>query len=306
MNQILNFGKNKGNEEIGSKPVIKFFVVAIILFGLILIAEGIYNIYLKKDNHSASQTTTPILSLEQEGSSIIIGVEYKNGIDRIIYYWNDGEEAIIQTAGKTKISEKIPMPIGTSTLSVSLIDTSGKLIRYAKREFTFDSTIDSNKPNIEITKGSSTGTIKIIVTDDKELKSVKYKWDEDDEMPQQISEGISYFELEVAAKEGERKITITAVDTSNNEEVITKTIKGTKKPEISASKSGENLIIKITDDNKVSHINYKFNGQEFTIDDINEIEYELKLQLAPGDNYISIKAYDEDGLTAEYNGKCKL
>lgn len=303
MNQILNFGKNQRKDNTGIKPVIIFFIVIIILFALIMIAEGAYNIFLNKGQNS-SAGAIPTISAIQEGSSVVITAEYRTGIDKVIYYWNNGEEAIIQARGNSKIQEKISLPIGTNKLNLSVIDTKGKMTRYSPKEFVFDSDVDSNKPDIEIVKGNNTGTIKMVITDDKGLKAVSYQWSDEDMMTPEIEEGTTSFELELAAKEGEKTLMITATDTSDNEQSITKTIKGSKKPEISVVKDGQYLILTAVDEDKISKIEYEFNGTTKTLENINENTYEIKLELVSGENYVIVTAYDVDGLTAQYKGKC--
>lgn len=302
MNQILNFGNNRGTQNEASKPVIKFFVGIIILFALILIGEGAYNLATNKKNNNVSGT--PIISAVQDGSSVVLTAEYKDGIEKVIYHWNNGEEAIMQAHGKTKLEEKISMPIGTNKLNVSVIDKNGKMTRFTPIEFVFDSNIDTNKPIIDITKGTSTGTIKLIITDDKALKSVTYQWDGDDAIIPEMQAGVLSFELEVAVKEGERSITVTAIDSSDNEQKITKTIKGSKKPEISAVKDGQVLTISSKDDDKIGKIEYNFNGTTNVIENINQPTYDLKLNLISGENYVIVTVYDVDGLSAVYKGKC--
>ena len=305
MNQILNFKKDGKIQDDGIKPIIKFFIVIIILFALIIISHGVYNIIYNK-NLSDNINGAPILNAEQNGSSVILTIEYKKGIDKIIYHWNNGEEAILQTTGKNKVQQEIPLPIGTNTLNISVIDVNGKMTRYEPKQFVFDSSIDSNKPQIEIVKGSGIGTIKMIVTDDKAIKSVTYQWSEDDVMTPEVPEGATSFELELAAKEGERTLTIIAIDTSDNEEKVTKTIKGSKKPELSVLKDGGYLIINATDDDKISKLEYDFNGQTNVIENIDQAQYEYRLELVSGENYVIVTATDIDGLTTQYKGKCNF
>lgn len=303
MNQILSFGKDKSGENTGIKPVVRFFTVIVILFALILIVEGAYNMFFDKKGNKGL-VGTPTISAIQDGSSVLITAEYRTGIDKVMYYWNSGEEAIIYANGNSKIQEKIPLPIGKNKLNLSVIDTKGKMTRFSPKEFVFDSNIDSNKPTIEILKGTSTGTIKLLITDDKEIKSVTYQWNGDDLVTPEIQPGSTTFEVELAAKEGERTLAITGIDTSDNEATVSKTIKGSKKPEISASKEGQYLTIKTTDDDKISKIEYDFNGTTKTIENINEAEHELKLELVSGENYVIVTAYDIDGLVGKYKGKC--
>ena len=51
-----------------------------------------------------------------------------------------------------------------------------------------------------------------------------------------------------------------------------------------------------------NEIIYNFNGQEKTIDNINQKEYQLKLDLIDGTNYVIVNAYNQNN-KSEYKGK---
>lgn len=303
MNQILNYGKSQNVDNIGIKPVIKFFAVVIILFAIIIASQGVYNI-ININSIRSGIVENPVMTAIQEGSSVNITLEYSLGIDKVIYNWNNYEEAIIKGNGKTKVQEKLILPIGTNKLNLSIVDSKGKMTKFESKEFVFDSNIDSNKPQIELQKGSNVGTIKIHVTDDKELEKINYQWNDEETITPEIQIGLNSFDIDIAAKPGERVLTVIAIDKSGNEQKISKTIKGTKKPEITVIKDDKFLLLNIKDEEKISKIEYNLNGTQTTLDNINQSEYEFKLELISGENFVIVTAFDSDGLTEIYKGKC--
>ena len=64
MNQILQVQANKKNSKpVDTKKVVLFFAVSIIIFGLIILGQGAYNVYLAKNIMSlASDLMLIILS----------------------------------------------------------------------------------------------------------------------------------------------------------------------------------------------------------------------------------------------------
>lgn len=303
MNQILSTDTKGNIDDRELNTIIKVFAIVIIVFGLILASLGIY--WYVKQNRDNNEIIRPELSLTQEGSAVLVNIKYKKGIDRIVYSWNDGIEATVEAGGKQNVQANIDLPIGTNTLNISAVDVDGKLTRFSKKQFTFDESLDTIKPQITLSTGES-GTVKVVITDEQGLKSIEYNWEDEDVIKPEIEEGTTNFEVEVAAKEGEKTLIIKAIDTSDNEEKVEQIVKGTKKPEISVKKSGSTLKINAKDEEKISKIEYNLNGETKTIENIDKAEYDYKLDLKTGENYIIVTVYDSDGLKAEYKGKCTV
>ena len=83
MNQILQVQekRNSRNQPIDTKKVVLFFAVCIILFGLILLGQGIYYLYEAKSNQRVTPTDpskegtiaeeeVPIITLEKTDEHI--------------------------------------------------------------------------------------------------------------------------------------------------------------------------------------------------------------------------------------------
>lgn len=305
MNQILCIDNKAGqSNSLEMKPIVRFFAVIIILFSLILISEGIYSLCFE-NKETTGAIGTPMLKTEMNGSTVVINVEYAKGIDKIVYSWNDGSDNILQETGKTKIQETIDLPIGTNSLNLSVIDTDGKMTRYAKEQFVFEEGMDTNKPEITMSKGSTSGNIKIAITEDEKLEKVTYQWNSEDEIEIEITND-KYLEKEIQAKEGQNTLTVKATDKSNNVQTITKTIKGSLRPQVKVGRDGNYLVIKLTDDDGILKMEYDLNGTKNTVNDINQKEYEYRQELTTGENFVTITVYDINGLTTVYKGKCVI
>ena len=113
------------------------------------------------------------------------------------------------------------------------------------------------------------------------------------------------YEFKLPLKDGENKISISAYADSlksDYENTFTKKVYGTNGPKISALRDGNEIIINITDENNITKVTYNFNGEEKTVDNINKKEYQLKLNLVDGNNYIIVDAYNQND-KSQYKGK---
>ena len=113
-------------------------------------------------------------------------------------------------------------------------------------------------------------------------------------------------EQEIEVKKGRNTLTIVAVDKNGNSKKEEKDILGASKPKISVGKSGGELVIKVTDDDEVTKVEYNLNGTDYTKENTNENkkEFEIRQALQQGENKITIKAYNKSGLVQEFSGKC--
>ena len=106
-------------------------------------------------------------------------------------------------------------------------------------------------------------------------------------------------------KDGENKISISAYADSlksDYQNTFTKENTNTSAPTIKALKDNNQIIINVNDESNITKITYNFNGEEKTIDNINKKEYQLKLDLIDGTNYIIVNAYNQNN-KSEYKGK---
>ena len=319
MNQILTFRTAEDSKK-QLKKVISFFCIFIILFALVLVAEGVNN-YLKIKT-SKIDVIPPEIMIERANEKTILKIESKTGMREIRYYWNIMSEGISGNVtkegingGKTATIE-VPTLNGTNELIVEILDSQGSLIKYEPIIITYDVNNnqdvdwetavknDKTKPSIKL-EGMD-GKIRISATDNLKMSYVSYSWNDGEET---VISGLSEDEKAIAESidvlEGSNKLKVKAYDRAGNEEVVEKEIKGVKGPAIKVLREDNQIVINVEDETKITKIVYNFNGEEKTVDNIDGKNYELRLDLVEGDNYVIVDAYRDD-VKSTYKGKTKM
>ena len=316
MNQIL-MSRTAEDSEKQLKKVIKFFAVFIILFGLVFIAEGAWG-YLKIKNRKV-KINTPDISVEKSTDVTVLNIASDIGISEVKYFWNITSEGIKgntieeKTNGQKNVRIEIPNLNGTNELNLEILDSNGNIIKYepiiisyniedlAEEDWETAVSNDKTKPTIKL-EGSN-GKVKVIASDNLRMSYIVYKWNDGEETTiTGLSDDEKYIESEIEVLEGENKLTVKAYDRAGNEEVVEKTIQGVKGPSIKVIREDEQIVINIDDDDKITKIVYNFNGEEKTIENINEKTYEIRLDLVDGENYVILDAYRDD-IKSSYKGK---
>ena len=129
MNQILvmedkkkkNKNRSSGPADIGS--ILRFFVIALIIFGVLFIGHGSYAIY--KDAKGKDTKNLPTLTMERVNDEVIITAASSIKIKNLIYSWNTDEETKIPVDG-TFVEENVLLLNENSTLNVKIEDEKGR------------------------------------------------------------------------------------------------------------------------------------------------------------------------------------
>lgn len=286
LNQILFINDKKGNGT-DIKGIIRFFAIVLIIFGLAMAGQGTYAVVQKSNTKNA----IPDLSVQNlnDGNISIIVVHNKE-IDTITYSWNDEDEEEIGGAGRKEIEEIIPAKGGTNTLKVTAIDIEGKSNVF-ENQFTIE---DNKEPELDLTIEGN----KIIVTatDETEISYITYRWNDEEEVKIEAEDKFEIIET-IDIKEGTNRVTVVAVDMSNNMTEKEQEIRGISKPKIDAWKEEGQLILKITHDQGIGKIKVKYNGEEteYGSDTTkNEKEITLRFNLKQGDNHVDVWAYSTE------------
>lgn len=307
MNQILyTDSKKKKGGPLEINTILRMFAILCILFGCILVGKVSFAMLNEKEE---SSKTVPLVTINQEGNKLKVNIKHDKIIDRIIYSWNENQEIILQGKGRTELEEFIDMPLGNNTLILKVIDIEGKTVSYSQMYELVDG--DVIKPEIELlVEGSK---VKIVAKDETELDYIIYYWNEEDETRVDAREDSSkQIEEKIEILKGENTLTIIAVDKAGNEEIKEQTYKGAKKPKIELSRTGNELIIKVTDEEGIQKIEYTLNGTYYSTDpqntgaSLNMKEVEMKQPLIQGENKITIKAYNISGLETEVSGEATI
>lgn len=311
MNQILSF-QTIGNSKIQLKKVIRFFSIFIILFALILVIEGSFG-YYKNKNKKVVIKETPDINIQRDNGTTILNITSNIGVQKVIYSWNDGIEDSVEEGGKNNVEVKIPTTIGTNDLNIKIIDSNGNTIVYNPVKISYEENQEENvnweeaiktdktKPKVSIE--SVKGKIVITATDDVKMSYVTYSWNEEEENKiTGLSDDEKTLTTEIDStnvKKGTNKLIVKAYDKAGNVETVEKEVQGANGSEIQVNQENGELVVNVKNDINITKIEYNFNGEEKTIDNINQKEYTFKLQMKDGENKISISAY-ADALKSDY------
>ncbi len=305
MNQILSTtmstnnkrGKNKSSSPVVIKSILKFFAIAMLIFGVLIIGSGAYAI-IQKQRTQQEENLQPSISIEDKtNDTILLKVVYGKNIAKLEYRWNDEEETTVNGNNGKYLEQEIKVPSGTNTLHVLIIDEDGKEIPYEK-QYTRESNI-----NFEV----SGNKIKITCSSEKTISYMTYRWDEEEEKTIQIND--TNIEQEIDAIKGLHTLTVVTVDEDNNTDTKVQKINGVSKPKLSvtADETQTYFVIKASDEVKLSKLEFRINqdeNQEYVLNldkfDYNEIQYVVKVkELQSGENIIEVKITNEDGVTEE-------
>ena len=303
MNQILstsmptnNNKKSKSSQPIAIGSILKFFAIAMSIFGILLVGVGGYSIY-KGQSNQKDENIEPTISIENKtDNTIMLKITHKRNIDRVEYNWNNNEKIVVNGNNGKYLEKEINIPSGTNTLHVLVVDVDGKEMTYEK-QYELESNID-----IEV----SGNKIRITSEGDKTISYMTYRWDEEEEKTIQIN-GTSVDE-EIEAIKGLHTLTVILVDEDNNTDTKQQKINGVSKPKIvmGIDEQKEHFVIQASDEEKLSKIEFILNkeeNQKYVLNlenkDLKEIQYRLpdNLKLKDGENIIEVTVYNSSGVS---------
>lgn len=293
MNQILsvsNDNKKKKGQPAEISKVVRFFAIAIIIFGIFLIGTGSYAIY--KDTTEVVEPTKPKIEEEtKEDGTVLLRVMHDKAIDTVEYYWNDDEPRIINGNGRKYIEQQIDIPGGVNTLNVRAVDVNGEETFYPK-EYETEEVI-----KLEVVGNK----LKISAEIETEILYMTYRWDDEEETTVEVNS--QAIEQEIDIPMGEHALTVVLVDENNKSVTKEQKVKGVTKPlvKVSLDENIENYLIVISDETGLEKVEFVINGEEkiITVDD-NKKELKYKLKLTSGENKLEIIAYNIDGIKSEH------
>lgn len=307
MNQILSTSmpiddkkkkRKKNGQPVPIGSVLKFFVIAIFVFGALLIGAGTYAMY-KNQGNQQGQNLEPTISIENKtDNTIMLKITHKKNIDRVEYSWNDEDKNIVSGNNGKYLEKEISVPSGTNTLYVLVVDEDGKEMTYEK-QYELESNI-----NIEV----SGNKIRITYEGDTTISYMTYRWDEDDENTVEIND--TKVDEEIQAIKGLHTLTVVVVDEDNNTDTKKQKINGVSKPKITMGidEEREHFVIQASDDEKLSKLEFRLNeddDQKFVLNleekNLKELQYVLPdtLKLKTGENIIEVTVYNSNGVSEE-------
>jgi len=301
MNQILQTENKKSSGPIEISKIVKFFAIAILIFGIILIGLGLYS-YIK--NNADKEKTTkeslkPEVNVTRQDDDILIQVTHNVAISQIIYKWNEEQEKVIEGENRTSLSETIDLPFGTNTLYLKVVDTNGQETVFQK-EYIVDG---DGKPVIELVL-TKDYKIKITVQDAVGLKYINYTWNNGEKTKVEANiENLTIIEQTIDIPLGKNTLTVDAVNTSDVITTKELEVKGVKRPVVTFAKDGDYLIIRAEDEDAMKLVTYTLNGQRYQINFGEQKVIEYKQPIPKGESTLELTAENKDGGITEKKAK---
>lgn len=302
MNQILSTSmpidnkRKKSRQPVALGSILKFFGIAILIFGVFMLGTGVYAIYTNQSDKK-EQSLDPTISIENKtDTSIMLKVTHNKNIAKVEYGWNNDAKIIINGNNGRYLEKEIELPSGTNILHVLVQDENGKEITYEK-QYVLESNI-----NFEVLGNK----IKITYSGEKLISYMTYRWDEEDENRIEIND--KNIEQEIEALKGLHTLTVIVVDEDNNTDTKVQKINGVSKPKVilDIDSEAQHFVINASDDEKLMTVEFRLNEddeQKYILNledkDMKELEYVLPIELQEGDNILEVTVYNSNGISTE-------
>lgn len=296
------WNNNAGKKDI--KSIVKFFAIAIIVFGLAISGSGAYA--LVENIQQKKSSSVPAVITERTGNSIKLTVKNDVGIKSVKYAWNDSTAKVVEGKNQKEVSVIVSIIAGNNKLNITVLDSNNNTTQYVKNYVQNET--DTTEP--VITVSNEDPKIKITVTDDTALDHVVYKYGDNAEVTVQAStEDPTKLEIYIDnVEEAKKTLTIEAIDKAQNHSTKTQDVKGATKPKIEVAPDPTDasyLIIKATDNDGIRMISYYINGQEYQTDPNTSLDtktFEYKQKVEKGQTNITVHAYNLSEQVTEFIG----
>lgn len=304
MNQILSVEntkkekvkktKTKNSGPIEIQSILKFFSVAILIFGIFMIGSGAYAMYKESSQEIAS--SKPVIYVEQTGETeIVLKVTHDRALSKVTYEWNDEGSIQIPCNGKKEIETTIEIPTGVNTLKVQAVDINEQKIEYAK--------LYTVEENITIDIEPKGNNLEITASGKNQLQYMTYRWDDEEETKIDINS--NEIEQTIEIPKGLHTLTIIVVDENNQTETKEQEVNGVTKPKVEVTTDGSsNFIIKASDEQGIKKIEFIIDEEKgYMLDLEGELsseerkEFEYAYPLHDGENKIEVTVYNDSDLT---------
>lgn len=306
MNQILSVdngqkGKQKNRARNNNGPIevhtiLKFFSIAILVFGIFMIGSGSYSMY--KVSTTQTMGTKPVIYVEQTTETeISLKITHDKVLSNITYSWNNESETQVPCNNKKEVETKIEIPVGTNTLTVHVSDMNGQEIEY-KRAYTVEGDI-----SIDIQPEGN--NLKITANGKNELQYMTYRWDEEEEIRVDINQ--NQIEQTIEIPKGLHTLTVIVVDVNNKTQTEEQEVNGVTKPKLEVTTDGVNFIIKASDEQGITKVEFIINEtekyrldleSELSLEDRKEFEYAYPLN--DGENKLEVTVYNENDISENF------
>lgn len=307
MNQILEYSpnKNSGGGSSGSDKIVRVFAVLLILFALLFIGIGGYG-YIKKnktvEQASANTPSQAKITVEKQETTAIIKVSHDKAIEKIFYSWNNDKEIVEKVNGSSEKEIEVQLPKDKNTLNVKVVDIDG-VETYYKEEISSKNGTDIVNPVIELAV-TEDKKLRITATDETEIAYVTYKWNNDEEIREDVSEDDKKkIEFYIDILKGNNDLTVIAVDANNRVTTETKSFAGVTKPEVKivVAADKKSVTVSCNHENGLKEVKLKVNNDELPVDigTENPKDINFSYDLPEGNTTVKVIATSVDDTTTE-------
>lgn len=281
MNQILfteNHSKQKrkkNTEMIDMRKIIIIFSILIIIFALVIVVAKVYGMIREnkeKGDSPVIELNKPSITIERIEGICSLEVEYDEGLEKVTYWWNEGDDIVKNLNGSTRpFSTQIIIPEGErNVLHVKATGVDGSINEQTK-EFVVEQEIEEpNKPKISWNHYEGTTKMDITVTSDKGIENLTYNWEGEEEITiPATEENQKEIRVTIDVKRGTNKLYVKAKDIEGNEQSKSEIINGIMKPEFDLIIENNILKITVKHDMGFKKVIIKINEEELIYDETN-------------------------------------
>ena len=215
-----------------------------------------------------------------------------------------GDEPVVEKVTKKVVKEKKKLPIkpiitfyAISIIILGICIICGTL--YGKSQV--NKTVEANKkPEIKVERSAEEHIIELKVTHIREISTVSYKWNDEDEIIIGANGQTSIKET-IPLKAGVNKLRVVATDQSGKKQTYEKSFTANI-PEIEILERVDNGV-KIyvgSDDEEIEYLEYSWDDGEMQKITVEDNEYEGIINAPIGLHVLRIKAIDTAGKIAEF------
>lgn len=284
---------NNGPVEISN--VIKFFSIAILVFGIFMIGSGSYSMFKEA---TTSKTSIPNIFVSAiEDKQITLKISHDKNLSEVTYQWNEEEEINVACSG-SQAETKIEVPEGINTLKIKATDINDETAEFTNvynREDDININIEPDGTNLKITANGKT-----------QLTYMTYRWDEEEETRIDINDTV--IETTIEIPKGKHTLTVIAVDENNETKTKEQEVNGVTKPKLEVTTDGSsNFIINASDEQGIKIVEFIINETEkfrINLQDALPLEerkqFEYSYPLHEGENKLEVTVYNEDDIAETF------
>lgn len=306
MNQILSTGggmeepripqEKKYSNNRGPAPintVIMFFVICIVIFGVIVAGWAGYKAFINKSGYDLSATIPTIYLETIEEQLVEITVTHDKELALIEYRWNDEETTVVEQEGTGEYRVTIEVPSGANILNFTATDINGK-----------ESVLTQSFDISEVIKFKvENGDMLISVNSNIEIEAMSYKWNDEETVAFEV--GTNTVEKLISIPKGLNNLTVKIVDINHKITEKEQLVEGIVKPKIvpSIDSSKTNIVLELSDEIGLKGLHISINGEKeysATIEGALEYTYELPVaDLYSGPNSIVVTVTNTKDISVE-------